>query len=175
MLRFFRIFFWVCFVILTLYIVLSLRPFKVNGDSMQPAYNDGQILLIDRISTRINPLKRWENIVFRDMNNNWEKKVKRVIGLPGETIEIVGGKIIVEEKEIEENYLQDNTHTCLPWACTDLTSHVFSVPEKSYFVLGDNRSVSRDSRGCKDITDCQNQKPVYIPSIEIIGRVIFAW
>lgn len=70
--------------------------------------------------------------------------------------------------EIKEPYLGKQVHTCLPGACVDLSSHIFAIPEKSYFVLGDNRGASRDSRGCMDVADCQNRKPVYIPREEIL-------
>lgn len=59
--------------------IVSVRPYKVSGDSMQPNLNDGQFVLIDRISTHYYPLQRGENIVFRDMNEDGEIKVKRVV------------------------------------------------------------------------------------------------
>ncbi len=175
MARFFRIVFGLVFILFILYAVLSIRPYRVSGDSMQPNLQDGQLVLIDKISIHLHPLQRGENIVFRDTTNAWEVKVKRVIWLPGETITIFDGKVHVNQLEIEERYLEEHTHTCLPGACTDLSLHTFIVPDTSYFVLGDNRGASRDSRWCSDVADCQGKKPVYIPTQEILGRVFFSW
>lgn len=175
MARFFRIFFGLIFIIVVLYIIVSVRPYRVSGDSMQPNLLDNQLVLIDRLSTHFYPLQRGENIVFRDMTNDGEIKIKRIIGLPMEKVEIADGKVMIDTKEIEERYLEEHVHTCLPGACTDLSSHVFDVPQASYFVLGDNRGASRDSRGCIDVADCQKQNPFFIPVREILGRVFFSW
>ena len=109
------------------------------------------------------------------MTANGEVKIKRVIGLPLEKLQISEGKVMLMSgelsTEIEERYLEEHTHTCLPWSCTDLSPHIFQIPSDSYFVLGDNRSDSRDSRGCQDITSCDHPA-IYIPSTEILGRVL---
>ena len=167
-------------VILTiLYGVLSVRVYRVTGDSMNHFLLDGQLVFIDRISTRFSPLQRGEVVVYRDMAENSMIKIKRIVGLSGETIKIADGKVMLAhgstETELTERYLEVHVHTCIPGSCTDLSPHIFDVPPGSYFVLGDNRSNSRDSRGCTDVADCQNQKPVYIPGREILGRAFFSW
>jgi signal peptidase I len=175
MAHFFRIVFGVFFIACVVYIVISVRPYKVSGDSMEPSFHDWEIALIDRLSIKFQPLKRWEIIVYRDMKNDWEARVKRILWLAGEKIEIANGKIMINTVEIAEWYLGKNIRTCLPWACTDTSSHIFEIPVKSYFVLGDNRVSSRDSRGCTDVANCENKKPIYIPAIEVLGRVFFSW
>lgn len=69
MARFFRIVFGLVFILFILYVVLSIRPYRVSGDSMQPNLQDGQLVLIDKISIHLHPLQRGENIVFRDTAN----------------------------------------------------------------------------------------------------------
>jgi signal peptidase I len=175
MLRLLRILFWGFFILAVVYVVLSLRPYSVSGDSMYPVFESGQIVIIDRLSMKLSPLRRGDVIVYRDMENDGETRVKRVIGLPGEKIEIGEWKVMLMRKEISEPYLGEHVRTCLPGACTDLGWHKFDVPEKSYFVLGDNRGTSKDSRGCPDVADCRDKKTMYVPDVEILWRVIFSW
>lgn len=176
--RFFRIVFSLVIIAIIIYGVLSVRPYRVTWDSMMPNLVDQELVITDRISTHFAPLKRWEIIVYRDMANGWEIKIKRILGLPTEKIEIAEGKVILVnweiKKDIEEIYLEEHVHTCLPWSCTDLSSRTFDIPANSYFVLGDNRGSSRDSRGCSDIANCDHP-PVYIPDAEILGRVLVSF
>jgi signal peptidase I len=172
---FFRIILTIFFVGLMLYWILSVRPFQVSGNSMETTLYDGQIVLADRLSFRFKPLKRWEIIIYRDMQRDGEIKIKRVLGLPGEILQIVQWKVTLWWLEVSESYLWKNTHTCLPGSCIDFSTHTFNVPTQSYFVLGDNRAVSQDSRWCTDVANCENKPPMYVPQKEIIGRVFFTW
>lgn len=177
MARFFRIVASLFLVAAILYGALSLRPYSVSGDSMLPNLSPGSLSFIDRISPRIVPLRRGEIIVYRDLAQG--VKIKRVIGLPGESIQIADGTVFLlqnsTEIPIEERYLEEHMRTCVPGACTDLRKQNYDIPLNHYFVLGDNRTLSRDSRGCRDVADCTNTTPQYIPRDEILGRVIFPW
>lgn len=142
-------FFWEIFqiVILALLVVLPIRafifqPFIVKGQSMEPNFEDGDYLIIDEISYRFKKPERGEVIVFKNPLNPNQRFIKRIIGLPEETVEIKEGKItIIKGEEIisldESKYLSSN-----------LTNGEIkiSLGENEYFVMGDNRNFSFDSR-----------------------------
>jgi len=153
-------------VIIAAVIVVPIRyflfqPFFVRGQSMDPNFENGDYLIIDEITYRFKTPQRGEVIVFKPPQNTSQRFIKRIIGLPGETIEIKDGKVIIYTKgepQIldESNYLVDL-----------LTSGNIQITlsEDEYFVLGDNRSFSFDSR-----------RFGVLPEENIIGRVIFrAW
>jgi signal peptidase I len=134
-------------VILALIIVLPIRffifqPFVVKGASMEPNFDQGDYLIIDEISYRFREPKRGEVIVFRFPLNPSQRFIKRIVGLPGETIEIKEGKVIIksegEVQTLNEKYLSSINF--------DGREYNFTLKENEYFVLGDNRNFSYDSR-----------------------------
>ena len=145
-------------VLISLAIILPVRmflvqPFYVEGASMEPNFYDKEYLIIDELSYRFHAPARGEVVVFRNPDNNKQYYIKRVIGLPGETVEILNGKVSINGKELNETYI-DN-----------LSGQSFAqltVGQDEYFVLGDNRPVSRDSRVFQAL-----------PKKLIIGRVWF--
>jgi len=153
-------------IIIAAVIVIPIRyflfqPFFVRGQSMDPNFENGDYLIIDEISYRFREAQRGEVIVFKSPQNSSQRFIKRIIALPGETIEIRDGEIIIHKDGQyqvldESNYLSD----LLTGGDMQVT-----LAEDEYFVLGDNRSFSFDSR-----------RFGVLPEENIIGRVIFrAW
>lgn len=120
-----------------------IRPFIVNGTSMDPTLATGDYLLIDRLSYRIRPPERGDVIVFQSPPEPEKYFVKRIIGLPGETVVLQGTTVTIINKEYPEGLLLKEPF--LTHKKND--SMRVTVPEGQYFVMGDNRSGSYDSRG----------------------------
>ncbi len=122
-----------------------VQPFLVSGASMEPTFSGGDYLLIDEISYRFREPSRGEVIVFKYPGNESLYYIKRIIGLPGEKIEIKNGKIVVFNNEhpggivLSEEYLPFGLNT------TGKEESVI-IGSDEYFVLGDNRNFSFDSR-----------------------------
>ncbi|KKS23481.1 signal peptidase I [Candidatus Giovannonibacteria bacterium RIFCSPLOWO2_01_FULL_43_160] len=130
-------------VVISVAIVLPIRtyiaqPFIVSGASMEPNFHNGEYLIIDELTYELRLPERGEVVVFRYPLNPSEFFIKRVIGLPGEKVEIKNGKITINGLELAEPYLLANLETA-PNVKMELT-------ENQYFVLGDNRPHSSDSR-----------------------------
>lgn len=136
-------------VFIALVIVLPVRyflfqPFIVRGDSMEPNFYNGDYILIDELSFRFHEPKRGEVIVFRPPQNSSNPYIKRIVGLPGEEIEIKNGEIIVVNEK-GKVFLDESSY--LPSGINTPGSVKIILGENEYFVLGDNRQFSSDSRG----------------------------
>ena len=118
----------ICVVIIRTFIV---TPVRVDGVSMSPTLENNEILILNKVDKSYN---RFDVIVF---NYNNEKLVKRIIGLPGETIKVKDNKLYINNKYINEEF----THRL-----TDDYEYERVIPSNTYFVMGDNRSNSLDSR-----------------------------
>ena len=135
------------FALLTALIVVPIRifiaqPFIVSGSSMVPTFEDGQYLIIDEISYRVGAPRRDDVVVFRYPNDQTKFFIKRIIGLPNETVDIKNGAVTITNKEhpkgftLDQSYIKNNAGG---------DAH-FELKDSEYFVLGDNRSASSDSR-----------------------------
>jgi len=140
-----------------------LQPFIVDGASMEPKLHTNDYLLVDKISYRFTQPKRGDVIVFKYPNDTSVNYVKRVIGLPGETIRIDNGKVYLINSAnpqgllLNEPYINNSALTLLS---DGQTKEDFPVPADNYFVMGDNRPESSDSREWS-----------YLPKKDVIGRV----
>ena len=117
------------------------RQVKNSGDSMRPAVLDGDIVLVNRMIYDASKPKRGDIIVFKpNGNENARSYIKRIIGLPGETVQIVGSDIFINGQILEEDYGLE------PIQYANRASEPITLGEDEYFVLGDNRNDSSDSR-----------------------------
>lgn len=109
----------------------------VRGASMESTLHNNERLIADKISYRFESPKRSEIIIFRPPLETKRNYIKRIIGIPGDKIEIIKGEIYLNDNKLEENYIEFKSYEDIP---------ALVVPENSFFVLGDNRSNSSDSR-----------------------------
>lgn len=153
-------------VFLIVYLFL-MQPHQVNGQSMEPTFLNKEYLLTDKISYKTRLPERGEVVVFHAPPEAGCPKgtgcdfVKRIIGLPGDTVEVKAGDIFVNGFKLEEQYLPPGLAT-QPGAYT--SNGPISLGSNEYFVAGDNRNHSSDSRvwGPIDFS-------------EIVGRVFFRY
>ena len=144
------------FVIVYLFI---LQPHEVKGNSMYPNFEHSEFLLTDKITYRLNgEPQRGDVIVFHAPVNDQYDYIKRIIALPGETVAVKDGKFFVNEKEVDEIYLPGETYTRNGKFVKEETT--ITVPDQHYFVSGDNRNHSSDSRDWGTV-----------PRENIVGRV----
>lgn len=129
-------------VVLALFIITFIaQSFRVDGSSMEPTLHDGQRLIVDKLSYRFGAPKVGDVVVFRYPTDLSRMFIKRIIGIPGDEILIEDGIVYRNGRPLVENYINGPTHG----AFTRDYGPVI-VPEDSYFVLGDNRLNSDDSR-----------------------------
>ena len=141
-------------VLISAAIVIPLRtflvqPFYVKGQSMEPNFYDHEYLFIDKLTYRRDTPKRGDVVVTRYPRNPSEFFIKRVIGLPGETVEVANGKVRIYNKEHENGFVlheqQVGTQGYLDQQITPLTD-TKTLKDDEYYLMGDNRAASLDSR-----------------------------
>lgn len=109
-----------------------VSPIRVNGASMDPTLNDKDIMLLDEISYRFSDIERFDIVVVKEED---EYLIKRVIGLPGETVEYKNDKLYIDGKYVKEDFKHKETF--------DFST---TLGKDEYFIMGDNRTNSTDSR-----------------------------
>jgi signal peptidase I len=133
-------------VVFILFGVFAVQPVVVEGTSMLPQLNDGERLLVNKLvyykiqSVSWGHLERGDIVVFWFPKEPDKSYVKRIIGLPGETVEVRNGKVIIDGQELNEDYLDTEHNESRPSFAPK------RVEEHYYFVMGDNRDNSSDSR-----------------------------
>lgn len=122
--------------------IFLIQPFIVEGQSMDPAFSDRDYLITEKVSYHFRNPTRGEVIIFHppeDPNINY---IKRVVGLPGDNIQIKDGGVFINGQRLIEPYLSSNEGTLVP----NQTQSTLTLNTDQFFVLGDNRNHSRDSR-----------------------------
>ncbi len=138
-------------------IIFFYQPVKVEGTSMMPSLEDQERIFVNKFVYRLEPIERGDIVVFRYPRDPSKSYIKRVIGMAGDRIRIDGGQVYVNGQALDESYV--------PPEYTDSRSYPESVvPAQSYFVLGDHRSMSNDSRDFGSV----NQSFIY-------GKAVFGY
>lgn len=138
-------------------IIFIYQPVKVEGTSMMPSLDDQERIFVNKFVYRLEPIERGDVVVFRYPRDPSKSYIKRVIGMAGDRIRIDGGQVYVNDQALEEDYV--------PPAYTDARSYPdMVVPPNCYFVLGDHRSMSNDSRDFGPV----NQSFIY-------GKAVFGY
>ncbi|MDD5770372.1 MAG: signal peptidase I [Candidatus Gracilibacteria bacterium] len=163
-------------------IVLIVRtfiilPFQISGQSMYDSYYDKEFIIVDRFSYNfLSEPKRGDVIVFDTHIPGKEYFIKRIVGLPGETLKIVSGKVYIKTVgsndfiQLDEKYLSETNYNAT-YVRGDASEFLYEVPSGSYFVMGDNRNASTDSRVC--FSSCQiSGKSNFISKKDITGKIL---
>ncbi len=141
-----------CFIIIFLY-----QPVKVEGTSMMPSLDDQERIFVNKFVYRWEPIEREDVIVFRYPRDPSKSFIKRVIAIGGDHVRIDGGQVYVNGEALDEEYV--------PRAYTDSRSYLETVvPPNHYFVLGDHRSLSNDSRDFGPV-----------PANLVFGKAVFGY
>jgi signal peptidase I len=138
-------------------IIFLYQPVKVEGTSMMPGLEDQERIFVNKFVYRWEPISRGDIVVFRYPRDTSKSYIKRVIGVAGDRVRIENGQVYVNDQPIEEDYV--------PTEYADARSfQELIVPANSYFVLGDHRTMSNDSRDFGPV----NERYIY-------GKAVFGY
>lgn len=136
---------WLLYIIIIVgaaYLIVTFvgQRTQVSGSSMETTLSDGDQLIVDKMSYRFRDPKRYDIIVFPYQYEPNTYYIKRIIGLPGETIQIIDGYIYIDGEQLDEHYGNELMND------PGIAAEPVTLGEDEYFVLGDNRNNSQDSR-----------------------------
>src|SRR5438270_9568402 len=147
-------------------IIFLYQPVKVEGTSMMPSLDDQERIFINKFVYRLEAIERGDIVVFRYPRDTSKSYIKRVIGVAGDHVSIVNGTVILNGRELKEPYVP------LDYSDTRSLREVV-VPADSFFVLGDHRSMSNDSRefGCVERAYVYGKAVFVYWPMERLGRL----
>ena len=157
------------YVIVVIVVILVrafiITPAVVDGESMEPTLSDNNVIILNKLDYKLNDIERFDVVV---VDWNGEKLIKRVIGLPGEHVEYKDGLLYVDGFVTDENFNHATTHDFKLESIGYLT-----IPGDKYFVVGDNRNDSKDSRviGLIDKENILGSVSLRIFPLNKIGKV----
>ncbi len=161
----------VALAVLAIVYLLAFQPHEVSGQSMDGIgkFHDGQYILTDKFTYKLREPKRGEVIVFQYPLNTTYDYIKRIIGLPGETIKVKGGKVYIYNSENPNGFALNEDEYLAKSVVTTGRSFAeedkeIKIPADQYFVMGDNRPDSSDSRTWG-----------LVPASDIIGKSFFRY
>ena len=139
-------------------IIFLYQPVKVEGTSMMPSLDDQERIFVNKFVYRLEPIQRGDIVVFRYPRDPSKSYIKRVIGVAGDHVRILSGRVYLNGKALEEDYV--------PAEYSDARSYPdeVMVPPNAYYVLGDHRTMSNDSRDFGPV----NQSYIY-------GKAVFGY
>src|SRR5690554_1503799 len=117
--------------------LLVLQPHKIKGSSMEPNFPDGEFLLTDKVTYRFREPERGDVVVFEAPGANGDEFIKRIIGLPGDTVSVMDNSVYINGQRLDEPYLADSLP--IPSGMFLKDGSTFTVPANNYIVMGDNR------------------------------------
>ncbi len=143
-------------------IVFIYQPVKVEGTSMEPGLSDNERIFINKFTYKLNlgEVRRGDTVVFWYPLDTTKSYIKRVIGLPGDRIRILHGQVSVNGTPLNEEYVAESYRDVTTWA----DGREVRVPPTDYFVLGDHRNSSSDSRAWG-----------FVPRENIYGKAVFVY
>ncbi|MCI8993828.1 MAG: signal peptidase I [Eubacterium sp.] len=178
-----EIFSWIRLIVIVVVAVVLLKQFVivnavVPSTSMEDTIQVGDRMIGFRLSYIKNPPKRYDIVIFNYPVDKSQKYIKRVIGLPGETVEIRDAHIYIDGSEtpLVENYLKED------WIVGN-DGYRFEVPEGCYLMLGDNRNISLDARYWSEeainngvaSNEQEAAQYSYVPKDEMLGKAVFKY
>ena len=140
-----ELFGWIIYILIIVGLTYMIITFvgqrtRVSGSSMETTLSDGDNLIVDKISYRFRDPRRYEIIVFPYKYEKDTYYIKRIIGMPGETVQVKDGSVYINGERLDEGYGNE------PMADPGIAKDIITLGDDEYFVLGDNRNHSADSR-----------------------------
>lgn len=127
---------------------------RVDGSSMEPTLHTGEFVIVNKLTYKLGKPEIGDVIVFHFPKDPEQEYIKRVIGLPGDQVVISNGKVLVNDRPLDENYI----------AAPPAYEATWDVPEEAVFVLGDNRNNSSDSHNWG-----------HVPLTYVVGKAVFVY